>query len=77
MLRGKIEGLQEQPSKKAHHQFSRAWLHPLSSDHLSPKTLVVPDQPTGTSDFIIMTNNPTNQSLEDQFRRWRQDMEAK
>ena len=77
MLRGKIEGLQERPSKKAHHQFARAWLHPLSSDRLSPETLVVPDQPIGTSDFIIMTNNPTNQSLEDQFLRWRQDMEAK
>ena len=77
MLRGKIEGLQERPSKKAHQQFERAWLHPLSSDRLSPETLVVPDKPIGTSNFIIMTNNPTNQSLEDQFLHWHQDMEAK
>ena len=64
-------------AKKAHRRFARAWLHLLSSDRLSPEALVVPDQPSGPLDFIIMTSNPTNQSLEDQFLRWRQDMEAK
>ena len=53
------------------------WLHPLSSDRLSPEALVVLDQPTGSLDSIIMTSNPANQSLADQFLRWRQDMEAK
>ena len=52
-------------------------MHPLSSDRLSPEALVVPDQPTGPSDFIIMTSNPANQSLEDQFLRWWQDIKAK
>ena len=63
--------------KKSQSRFARAWLHPLSSDRLSPEALVVPNQPTGSSNSIIMTNNPANPSLEDQFLRWRQDMEAK
>ena len=67
----------ERPSKKAHRRYARAWLHPLSSDLPSLEALVVPDQPTGPSDFVIMTSNPTDQSIEDQFRRWQQDMEAK
>ena len=53
------------------------WLHPLSSDRLSPEALVVLDQPTGSLDSITMTSNPANQSLVGQFLRWRQDMEAK
>ena len=52
-------------------------MHPLSSDLPSPESLVVPDQPTGPLNFVIMTSNPVNQSLEDQFLRWRQKMEAK
>ena len=64
-------------SKKAHWRFTRTWLHPLSSDRLSLEALVVPDQPTRSLDPNIMTSNPANQSLEDQFLRWRQDMEAK
>ena len=44
---------------------------------LHSEALVVPDQPTEPLDFIIMTSNPVNQSLEDQFLRSRQDMEAK
>ena len=69
--------LWERPSKKAHPRFMRAWLHPLSSDQLSPEAFVVPDQPIGLLDSIIMTRNPANSSLEGQFLRWRQDMEAK
>ena len=52
-------------------------MHPLSSDLPSPEALVVPDQPTRTSDFVNMTSNLVNPSLEDQFLYWRQDMEAK
>ena len=52
-------------------------MHPLASDRLSPEALVVPNQPTRPSDSIVMTSNPANQSFEDQFLRWRQDMEAK
>ena len=69
--------LWERPSKKAHRHFAKAWLHPLSSDLPSPEALVVPDQPTGSSNFVIMASNLANQSLEDQFLRWRREMEAK
>ena len=69
--------LWEQPSKKAHRRFARAWLHLLSSDLPSLEALVVPDHPTGPSSFVTMTSNLVNQSLEDQFLRWRQEMEAK
>ena len=55
----------------------RAWLDPLSRDLLSSEALVVLDQPTGPSVFFIMTNNPANQSFEDQFLHWRQEIEAK
>ena len=69
--------LWEGPSKKAHQRFARAWLHPFSNGFPSPKALVVPDHSTGLSGFVTMTKNPVNQSLEDQFLRWRQDIEAK
>ena len=69
--------LWERPSKKTHRRFMRAWLHPLSSDRLSPEALVVPDQPIRPLDSSVMTSNPANSSLEDQFLHWRQDMEAK
>ena len=69
--------LWERPRKKSHRRFARAWLHPLSSDRLSPEALVVPDQPTRLSDSIIMTSNPANQSLEDQFLHLCLDMEEK
>ena len=69
--------LWERPSKKAHRRFARAWLHPLSSGRLAPEALVVPDQPTRPSDYIIMTGNPANQTLKDPFLCWCQDMEAK
>ena len=72
-----LRRLWERLSKKAHRRFARVWLHPLSSDRLSHEALVVPDQPTRQSDPIVMTSNPTNQSLEDQFLRWRQYMETK
>ena len=57
-------------------RFVRAWLHPLSSDLTSPEALVVPDQPIGSLDYVIMTSNPANQSMEDQFLCWCQDMKA-
>ena len=69
--------LWEPPTKKVHRRFARAWLHPFSSDLLSPEALVVPDHSTGPSGFTTMTSNPVNQSLEGQFLRWHQDMEAK
>ena len=55
----------------------RAWVHPLPSDLPLPKVLVVPVYPAGPSEFISMSSNPANQPIEDQFLRWRQEMEAK
>ena len=52
-------------------------MHPFTSVRISLEALVVPDQPTRSSDSIVMASNPANQSLEDQFLRWRQDMEVK
>ena len=60
-----------------HRRFARAWLHPFSSDLPIPEALVVPNHSIELSNFVIMTSNPVNQSLEDQFLRWRQDIEAK
>ena len=69
--------LWERPSKRAHRRFARAWVHPLSGDLLLPDTLVVPNHPTGPLEFTTMTGNPANQPVEDQFLRWRQEMEEK
>ena len=52
-------------------------MHPLSSDLPFPKALVVPDHSIEPSEFITMTSNPTNQSVEDQFLCWRKEIEAK
>ena len=55
----------------------RAWLRRLSSDPPYPEDSVVPAHSSGLSDPIAMASNSENQSLEDQFLRWRQDMETK
>ena len=55
----------------------RAWLRRLSSDPPHPEASVVPTHSSGSSDLIAMASNPANQSLEDQFLRWHQDMETK
>ena len=69
--------LWETPSRKSQRRYARAWVHPLPSDLPLPEILVVPVRPTGPSEFIAMTSNPANQPIEDQFLRWRQEMEAK
>ena len=55
----------------------RAWVHPLPSDLSLPESLVVPDHPTGLSEFVTMSSNPANQPIEDPFLHQRQEMEAK
>ena len=65
------------PNKKSYRRRARAWLRWLSSDSPQPKDLVVPAHSSGSSDPIAMASNPANQSLEDQFLCWRQDMEMK
>ena len=69
--------LWERPSKKSHRRRVRAWLRRLSSDPPHPEDSVVPAHSSSLSDPITMASNPANQSLEDQFLRWRQDMETK
>ena len=65
------------PSRKSQRRFARAWVHPLPSYLPLPEALVVPVHPTGPSEFIAMSSNPTNSPIEDQFLHWRQEMEAK
>ena len=67
--------LWERPSKKSHRQ--RARLRRLSSDPSLPIESVVLAHLSSSQEPIVMANNPTNQSLEDQFLRWRRDMETK
>ena len=38
---------------------------------------MVPAHPIGQSKIIAMSSNPVNLPIEDQFLRWRQEMEAK
>ena len=67
--------LWERPSKKSHQQ--RARLRRLSSDPSHSEDSIVPAHPFGSLDPITMAKNPANQPLEDQFLRWRQDIEMK
>ena len=69
--------LWEAPSRKSQRRYARAWVHPLPSGLPLPEILVVPVHPTEPSESTAMTSNPTNQPVEDQFLRWRQEMEAK
>ena len=55
----------------------RAWVQSIPSDLPFLESLVVPDHSTESSEFIAMSSNPVNQPIEDQFLRWRQEMEAK
>ena len=67
--------LWEIPSKKSHRQ--RVRLRRLSSDPSLSAELVVLAHSSNSTDPIVMASNPVNQPLEDQFLRWRQDMETK
>ena len=49
----------------------------LSRDSPHPEASVVPAHSSGSSDPIAMASSPANQSLEDQFLHYRQDMEMK
>ena len=69
--------LWEMPSKNSQRRYAGAWIHPLPSDLSFPESLVFPDHPIEPLDFITMSSNPTNHPIEDQFLRWRQEMEAK
>ena len=69
--------LWKRPSKKSYHRRVRGWLHWLSSDPPHSKDFVVPAHSSNSSDPIAMSSDPANQSLEDQFFRWRQNMETK
>ena len=63
--------------KKSHRRYARAWVYPIPSDLPFPEALVIPNHSTEPLEFIVMSSNPANQPIEDQFLRWRQDMETK
>ena len=67
--------LWERPSKKSHRQ--RARIRQISSDLSLPEESVVLAHSSSSLDPVAMASNPANQSLEDQFLRWHQDMETK
>ena len=69
--------LWETPSKKSHRRYARAWVHPIPSGLSFHEALVIPDHSTAPSEFVAMSRNLVNQPIEDQFLRWRQEMEAK
>ena len=72
-----LHRLWESPSKKSQRRYARAWVHLLPSDLSLLESLVVPDHPTRPLEFITMSSNPVNHPIEDQFLRWRQEVEAK
>ena len=63
--------LWERSSKKSQR------LRRLSNDPSQPEASVVPDHSSDSSNPIAMASNTAKKSLEDQFLRWRQDMETK
>ena len=62
--------LWERPSKKSHRQC--VTLRRLSSNLSLPEESVVPAHSFSSQDPVAMATNSANQSLEDQFLRWRQ-----
>ena len=69
--------LWETPNRKSQRRYARSWVHPLPSDIPVPEVLVVPIHPNGPSKFIVVSSNPANPPIKDQFLCWCQDMEAK
>ena len=67
----------ETPSRKSQRRYARAWVHPLPSNLPVPEVLVVPVHPNEPSEFIVMSSNPANPPIKDQFLRWCQEMEVK
>ena len=67
--------LWERSSKKSHRQ--RARLRRLSSHPSLIEESVVLAHSSSSQDPVAMTSNPANQSLEDHFLCWLQDMETK
>ena len=64
-------------NKKSCLQAAKAWLQQLSSNPSSLGTLSIPPSTSDSPEAVTMSNNSMNQSLEDQFLHWRQDMEKK
>ena len=63
--------------RKSHLQVVRAWLQQLSSSPSSPGTMLIPPSTFDSPEAVAMSSNPMNQSSEDQFLHWRQEMEKK
>ena len=58
-------------------QAARVWLKRLSNSPSSPGTLSIPPSTSDLSEEVAMSSIPMNQSLEDQFLHWGQEMEKK
>ena len=66
-------GIEQRVSSAA----SGAWLQRLSSSLFSLETLSIPPSTSDSFKENVMTSNPMNQSLEDQFLHWHQEIEKK
>ena len=64
-------------NRKSHLQDARAWLQRLSSNPSSPRALSIPHSTSNSPGVVAMTSIPMNQSPEDQFLHWCQDIERK
>ena len=64
-------------NKKSRLQVARSWLQWLSSSPSSLGALLIPYSTSTSPDVVAITSIPMNQSLEDQFLHWRQDVERK
>ena len=64
-------------NRKSRLKAARAWLKRLSSSPSSFEALLIPHPTSNSLEVSPMTNIPMNQSPEDQFLHWRQDMEKK
>ena len=69
--------LWETPSKKSQRRYARAWVHPLLGDLPISKASAIPKHPAVPSEFIAMTTNTANLTLEDQLLPWRKEMEVR
>ena len=64
-------------NKKSCLRATRAWLQQLSSSPSSPGTLSIPPSTPDSFEVVAISSHPLNQSSEDQFLHWCQEMEKK
>ena len=64
-------------NKKSRRRAVKAWLQQFSSSPPLPGILSTPPSTSDLFEVVAMSNNLMNQTPEDQFLHWRQEMERK